>query len=100
MATGRTVKRKRRSVMFWIARLAALLALVWLFDCGAALADAPPALGIFETHNDVGTVLHPGSAQFDEGSKNYTVAGSGENMWAAKDAFQFVWKKASGDLAL
>src|SRR4029077_18407033 len=28
------------------------------------------------------------------------VAGSGENMWAAKDAFHFAWKKASGDLSL
>src|SRR5439155_24168448 len=24
----------------------------------------------------------------------------GENMWAAKDAFHYVWKQASGDLAL
>ena len=30
----------------------------------------------------------------------YTVAGSGENMWAARDAFHYVWKKATGDLAL
>jgi hypothetical protein len=28
------------------------------------------------------------------------VTGSGDNMWAARDAFHFVWKKAAGDLAL
>ena len=50
--------------------------------------------GIFDTSSDVGTVLHPGSAEFDPAKKTYTVAGSGENMWAAKDAFQFAWKKA------
>src|SRR5687767_1101284 len=57
-------------------------------------------VGVFEGHNDVGTVLHPGSAEFDAASKSYTVSGSGENMWAAKDAFHFVWKKMSGDVML
>src|SRR5665213_1965954 len=58
------------------------------------------AIGRFDAHDDVGVVLHPGSAQFDAAAKSYIVAGSGENMWAAKDAYQFVWKKASGDLSL
>ena len=57
-------------------------------------------VGVFEGHGDLGTVLHPGSAAFDPATGAYTVTGSGENMWAAKDAFQFVWKKASGDLML
>ena len=33
-------------------------------------------------------------------SKTYTITGSGENMWSAADAFQFVWKKISGDVTL
>src|SRR5207245_6520595 len=37
---------------------------------------------------------------FDAATASYTVAGSGENMWFAKDAFHYVWKKASGDLSL
>ena len=45
-------------------------------------------------------MLHPGSVVYDAAGKSYTVAGSGENMWAARDAFHFAWKKASGDLAL
>jgi hypothetical protein len=61
---------------------------------------AAPSLGIFENHGDVGTVLHPGSVTFDADKRRYTVAGSGENMWGTKDAFHYVWKKASGDLAL
>src|SRR5262249_14779035 len=56
--------------------------------------------GIFDDHADVGTVLHPGSAKYDEANKSYTITGSGENMWAAKDAFQFAWRKAEGDLAI
>ena len=58
------------------------------------------SLGVFEGHSDVGAVLHPGSATYDAAQGTYTITGSGENMWLAKDAFQFVWRKASGDLSL
>jgi len=52
-------------------------------------------LGLFESHTDVGTVLHPGSVEYDASTGSYTVAGSGENIWFAADAFQFVWRKVS-----
>ncbi|HEV2425859.1 MAG TPA: hypothetical protein VGZ29_13605, partial [Terriglobia bacterium] len=57
-------------------------------------------VGFFDGHGDVGTVLHPGSVHFDSSAHTYTVTGSGENMWFSSDAFQFVWKKASGDVSL
>src|SRR6478672_11650500 len=75
-------------------------AAAWVLIAPAPARPADAALGIFETHGDVGVVLHPGSAAFDASARTYTLAGSGENMWAAKDAFHFVWAKASGDLAL
>src|ERR1700691_4183003 len=58
------------------------------------------SLGIFEDHADVGTILHTGSVEYDTAKRTYTIAGSGENMWFAADAFQFVWKKVSGDVTL
>lgn len=58
------------------------------------------SIGIFEGHGDVGTVLHPGLVDYDVIKQSYTIAGSGENMWFATDAFQFVWKKVSGDVSL
>jgi TolB protein len=57
-------------------------------------------LGIFEGQTDVGTVLPPGTAQFDPGQKTYTLTGSGANMWMTRDVFHFVWKKVSGDVSL
>ncbi len=57
-------------------------------------------IGQFEGHGDVGTVLHAGSASFDNANGTYAINGSGENMWAAADAFQFVWKKMSGDISI
>ncbi|HEX3996517.1 MAG TPA: hypothetical protein VHX39_35560, partial [Acetobacteraceae bacterium] len=72
-----------------------------LSSAALVVAQTQPAkIGIFEDHQDVGTVLHAGSARFDSATGTYTVAGSGENMWFGTDDFQFVWKKLSGDVAI
>ena len=63
-------------------------------------AHAQNAVGIFENHTDVGTVLHPGSTTFDPAKNAYTVRGSGENIWGTADGFQFAWKKVSGDVEI
>ena len=68
-----------------------------------AAATAVPAqnkFGIFDTHQDVGQVLHPGSAQYDPASGTYTITGNGENMWGGRDDFHFAWTRMSGDVAL
>ena len=65
------------------------------------LAQSQPLeKGIFTDHQDVGTVLHPGSAIYDTTTRSYTLSGSGENMWFGIDDFHFAWKKVSGDVAL
>jgi len=66
----------------------------------ATVSFAQNPVGIFENHEDVGTVLHPGSATFDAAKGTYTLRGSGENIWSTQDAFQFAWKKVSGDVEL
>jgi TolB protein len=71
-----------------------------------ALAPQGPAaqrnLGIFSGSGDIGTpsTIGAGSTVYDAGKKTYTVSGGGENMWAAADHFQYVWKKVSGDVML
>jgi hypothetical protein len=64
-----------------------------------ARAQSVP-VGIFEGHSDVGTVLHAGSVDYDASKGNYTISGSGNNMWLTEDDYQFVWKKISGDVTL
>ena len=77
-----------------------LVGLSTLLTHGFLRAQTAPPVGIFESHGDVGTVLHAGSVDYDAAKKTYTISGSGENMWSVADAFQFVWKKMSGDVAL
>lgn len=74
------------------------VSLVFILNCSLFAQDK--TVGIFESHADVGTVLHPGSVEYSAAAKTYTISGSGENMWFATDAFQFVWKKMSGDVSL
>ena len=64
-----------------------------------ARAQSAP-VGIFEGHRDVGTVLHSGSVDYDASQGNYTISGSGNNMWLTEDDYQFIWKKVSGDVTL
>ena len=88
----------------WVLALAC--AFVWGF---AAKSDVRPQpanraaeaqIGLFESHGDIGAVLHAGSVEYDAAKRSYTISGSGENMWSATDGFQFVWKKVSGDVML
>ncbi|MGC2657618.1 MAG: hypothetical protein WA324_06550 [Bryobacteraceae bacterium] len=80
----------------------ALIALASVLGAQAAQAPVPSsAVGIFEGHSDVGDVRRPSSAEYNPNTETYVVSGSGENMWAATDAFQFVWKQVSAeDLSL
>src|ERR671936_251924 len=67
--------------------------------CGSPLrADSP--LGLFENQTDVGKPAHAGAVEYDPERKTYLVAGGGKNMWGPEDAFHFVWKRLSGDVAL
>jgi TolB protein len=77
-----------------------IAALILSFFFVTTFCQAQTAVGIFENHSDIGTVLHPGTASFDARKRTYTLTGSGENMWSTADAFQFAWQKASGDLDL
>ena len=73
-----------------------LLGIVALPTC---LAFGQP-VGIFESHEDIGSVLHAGSAVYDATHDAYILTGSGNNMWKGEDDFQFAWKKLSGDVAV
>ena len=89
-----------RTSLPWLPLAAGSILLVYAGLNPASAQSAEAALGTFEGHADVGAVLHPGAVEYDPSRHTYQVAGSGDNMWAAADAFQFVWKKVSGDVTL
>ncbi len=65
----------------------------------STLAAAEP-LGAFTQLTDVGAVGRASLATFDKTGGTYTFSASGDNMWAARDAFGYLWKESRGDVAL
>jgi hypothetical protein len=55
----------------------------------------PTTLPAPKKSNDIGSVLIEGSAGYDSGT--YTVSGSGNDIWDAADAFQYVNETLTGD---
>ncbi len=64
----------------------------------ALVLAAQGPVGVFATHTEVGRAR--GSASYDPQQQTYLVAGSGQNMWDARDDFHFVWKRMSGSFIL
>ena len=75
-------------------------ALVVLGLASTVGAQTSGSLGIFEGASDVGTPSHKGSVVYDAARKEYRVTGGGNNMWASRDDFFFVWRKVTGDVVI
>jgi len=54
-------------------------------------------LGLFTNSGDVGNPARKGSTAFDAATGQYRITGSGANIWAKEDQFQYVWKEMSGN---
>jgi TolB protein len=83
----------------WL-RIALALAAAALLIARPAHVTTAPALGYFEASGDVGSPAIAGSASYDPATQTYAIAGSGTNMWAARDEFQFAWRKLKGDFII
>jgi len=62
--------------------------------------SAESAFGQFEGNGDIGSPAKAGSARYDAANQEYELTGSGVNMWAGRDEFQFLWKRMKGDFIL
>lgn len=84
-----------------LIRRAALIPLILALS--TLLSAAQPLngpLGQFTGEQDIGTVLHAGSARFDASRDAYTLTGSGDNTWFTSDDLHFVWTQAMTDITL
>jgi TolB protein len=57
-------------------------------------------VGIFDSEGAVGETPKKGSVEYNAAAGEYRITGGGANIWAATDAFHFVWKRFSGDVTL
>lgn len=79
------------------------LSLICLFSASAlAQSGNLPAnnLGAFTNSADVGGPLKKGSTEFNAVNGQYRITGSGANIWAKEDQFQYAWREMSGNFAV
>jgi TolB protein len=83
----------------WLALLIAGAAAMSA-QAAAPAAGQDPTLGLFQAESDIGNVVPAGSAQYDAARHVYRIASAGANTWYHVDHFNYLWTRASGDLAL
>jgi TolB protein len=74
------------------------LSIVCLLSVAAFAQSAN--LGIFTNSGDVGGPVIKGSAEFTAASGQYRITGSGANIWAKQDQFQYVWREMTGNFTV
>jgi regulation of enolase protein 1 (concanavalin A-like superfamily) len=72
--------------------------LICLFS--AAAFGQSGSIGAFTNSGDVGDPSRKGSTEFSASNSQYRITGSGANMWAKQDQFQFVWREMPGNFAV
>jgi Tol biopolymer transport system component len=55
---------------------------------------------IFDSSGDTGNCGIRGATEFNPETQEYTLSGSGDNIWFSSDQFHFAWKKLKGDFIL
>src|SRR6202790_4758617 len=99
--SARITNREDLKMMRKNRSFAPACALSVIMALGAAIAlPQTNDLGIFTNEGSVGQTPPGGKAQYNAAKGEYRITGGGANMWGAADAFYFVWKRVSGDLAL
>ncbi len=57
-------------------------------------------LGLFTNAADVGSPARTGETQFDPNTSQYRITGSGTNIWAKQDQFQYAWREMTGNFTV
>ncbi len=66
----------------------------------AAPAAQTGTFGAFTNSDDVGAPPLTGSAEFDAGSRQYRITGTGTDIWSRADQFHYLWREMSGNFAV
>ncbi len=59
-----------------------------------------PGIGFFDAFTDIGSPAIPGAAIYGEPGQEYSLTGSGANIWFGEDSFSYLWKKMDGDFII
>src|SRR5258706_2008040 len=75
----------------------AIVVVIFLFH---PVVYGQSSVGAFSNHTDVGNIVQPGSAIYNESNQEYELSGAGSNIWFKKDEFHYAYKKIKGNFIL
>ena len=67
---------------------------------GASVVAQTGTFGAFASSNDIGAPPIKGSAEFNPSAREYTIIGSGTDIWARADQFHYLSREMSGDFTV
>ena len=73
---------------------------IMLFVSSIAFSQTQSKIGIFDERTDVGNPAISGKVTYNPTTQEYIMEGSGANMWANTDQFNFLSKKIKGDFII
>ena len=74
--------------------------LLLVFLLAASAFAQTGKFGAFTNSDDVGSPAIQGSAEFDTGTGQYKITGSGADIWGKADQFHYLWRQISGNFAI
>jgi len=77
-----------------------LLLTAAIFSLGFLLEAQNNQTGIFQFGSDIGGTSLKGSSSYDQTTQEYSLKGSGYNIWFEKDEFYFLYNKIKGDFII
>jgi TolB protein len=83
-----------------LCNLMLIVVAIYASVAARSMSSEKAGYGIFDDHSDVGAVKTPGQVSYDDSRQEYTITGSGTNMWLGSDEFHMVWKRLKGNFIL
>jgi hypothetical protein len=66
----------------------------------ASAVSQTVGLGLFTSSGDVGAPAKAGSVRFEAATGQYRITGSGADIWAKADQFQYAWREMTGNFTI
>ncbi|MBE0668028.1 MAG: PD40 domain-containing protein [Bacteroidales bacterium] len=76
------------------------ISIAMMITAGGTALSQDYSKSIFDGNSDIGACSIKGDMIFGADTQEYTISGSGENIWFGSDQFHYAWKKMSGDFIL
>ena len=77
-----------------------LFIIIFFFLVQTTFGQSKGQIGIFNHSEDIGGPKNAGSSEYDSKGQEYTLTGSGYNIWFERDEFHYLYNEIEGDFII